>query len=135
MDEKNVRKILLLSHYKFRELLKAKAQTFSGCTLIICDEQYTSKTCGNCGNLHASLGKSKVYSCCKCGKVFDRDINAARNILIRFLTLNKIDLPDHLRSNKKMKTDDRVSFSVSCPNGLSDTITNEKHQLNFGKFN
>lgn len=119
MDEKNVRKILLLSHYKFRELLKAKAQTFSGCTLIICDEQYTSKTCGN---LHASVGKSKVYSCCKCGKVFDRDINAARNILIRFLTLNKIDLPDHLRSNKKMKTDDRVSFSVSCPFLISENI-------------
>ena len=73
-------------HYRFRELLKAKASLYSGCHLVICDEQYTSKTCGGCGYIHQSLGKSKTFHCPRCPFVSDRDINAARNILLRYLT-------------------------------------------------
>lgn len=88
----SVRSMLTWSHYRFRELLKAKVATFSKCTLIICDEHYTSKTCGCCGEINNSLGSNKVFHCPKCGFQCDRDVNGARNILIRFLVLNGISV-------------------------------------------
>ena len=49
-----------------------------------------SKTCGACGWLHYKLGGAKVFRCgaAGCGAVFDRDLNGARNILLRYLTLH-----------------------------------------------
>jgi transposase len=35
---KTARSMLTWGHYRFREMLKAKAKTYSGCTLIICEE-------------------------------------------------------------------------------------------------
>jgi putative transposase len=81
------RKMLTWGHYRFREMLKAKAKTYSGCTLIICEEFYTSKTCGRCGFIHHGLGKKKTFDCPRCRYHADRDVSAARNILIRFLAI------------------------------------------------
>jgi transposase len=52
--------------------------------LIICTEEYTSKTCGSCGRLNHNLGSNKVFKCPyeDCKYLADRDINAARNIFI-----------------------------------------------------
>ena len=47
---------------------------------------YRSKTCGFCGYIHKKLGGSKVFSCPQCKTKLDRDINGARNILLRYLT-------------------------------------------------
>ncbi|RHZ56880.1 hypothetical protein Glove_396g97 [Diversispora epigaea] len=58
------------------------------CKVVICDEHYTSKTCGNCGYLHQKLRSNKTFKCSQCQIEMDRDINAARNILLRYLTLN-----------------------------------------------
>jgi transposase len=55
----------------------------------VVDEAYTSKTCGRCGSLHDGLGKSKVFKCPSCDFTLDRDVNGARNILIRFLTTDE----------------------------------------------
>ena len=82
-----------LAHYKFRTFLTHKALEF-GTKIEICDEQYTSKTCGACGALNETLGAAKTFSCAKCGYVADRDHNAARNILLRYLVLNNIKLED-----------------------------------------
>lgn len=87
IGKSSVRSMLTWGHYRFRELLKAKVQTKSGCTLIFCDEHWTSKTCGHCGFIHKNLGKSKTFHCPQCKSCFDRDIGAARNILLRFLVL------------------------------------------------
>jgi transposase len=72
-----------LSHYKFKLLLKHKMNLRNG-KLIICTEEYTSKTCGNCGRLNHNLGSSKVFKCPYdgCSVEMDRDINASRNIFI-----------------------------------------------------
>jgi putative transposase len=76
--------MMILSHYKFRQLLNHKMAIRSG-KLHLCTEEYTSKTCSICGRLNHYLGPSKVFECPfeDCGIVLDRDINAARNIYIK----------------------------------------------------
>ena len=63
-----------------------KAREHSWCRVVICTEEYTSKTCGFCGYIHKKLGGSKVFCCPQCKTNLDRDINGARNILLRYLT-------------------------------------------------
>ena len=90
ISSKTARSMMNWAHYRFRETLKAKVALYSRCVLYICDEHYTSKTCGSCGHIHKDLGKNKIFMCPKCAYTADRDINAARNILLRFLTLEDI---------------------------------------------
>lgn len=46
-------------------------------------EDYTSKTCGKCGYIDNNLGSKKIYDCKKCKIKIDRDVNGARNILLK----------------------------------------------------
>ncbi len=69
-------------HYVFGERLKYKA-SLRGVDVFFVDESYTSKTCSCCGELNYGLGGSKDFNCDYCGSEMDRDINAARNILIK----------------------------------------------------
>ena len=55
--------------------------------LYIVDESYTSCTCTNCGNMKKNLGGDEVYRCGNCKIEVDRDVNGARNILIKNTTL------------------------------------------------
>jgi transposase len=71
----------LFSHYKFRCRLKEK-----NLKVYEVNEAYTSKTCSGCGKIDFELGSKKNYSCTDCGLRLDRDINGARNILIKHLT-------------------------------------------------
>lgn len=71
-----------LSHYRFRMRLKSKCEEY-GVKYLEVDEGYTSKTCGWCGTINNNLGANKVFSCNSCKIVIDRDINGARNILIK----------------------------------------------------
>ena len=87
IKSKTVRGMLTWSHYTFREMLKTKAQLYPGTKVVVCDEAYTSKTCGQCGSIHTTLGGSKTFKCKSCAYVGDRDISAARNILLRYLSL------------------------------------------------
>lgn len=72
-----------LSHYTFRHRLKAKCEEY-GVQFIEADESYTSKTCGQCGKINNSLGSNKIFNC-PCGFHIDRDVNGARNIMIKCL--------------------------------------------------
>ena len=58
--------------------------------VIICNEAYTSKTCSNCGFINPELKGDKVYNCKICKLSIDRDINGARNILLRALGVGPI---------------------------------------------
>lgn len=80
-----VRSILTWSHYKFRMMLLQKAKEHPWVRVIVCSEEYTSKTCGNCGLLHQKLGANKTFSCPSCKYTIDRDVNGARNILLKWL--------------------------------------------------
>ena len=88
IGSKTARAMLGWSHYRFKQRLLNKTREYPWCKIIICDEHHTSKTCGKCGYLHQKLGSSKTFKCPQCNVEMDRDINAARNILLRYLTLN-----------------------------------------------
>jgi hypothetical protein len=79
--------MLTWSHYAFRELLLHKAKGYPHCRVVICTEEWTSKTCSCCGTLHHALGKAETFHCPNvlCKAVMHRDTNAARNILLKVL--------------------------------------------------
>ena len=80
------------SHFRFRTNLKNKAKSFPEVCVIETTEEFTSKTCGQCGKINDKLGSSKTFSCGACGFRSDRDFNGARNIMIRHLTVTRVDL-------------------------------------------
>lgn len=85
----NRRSLFTLNHYQFLCKLINKSKMIQGTNVIVCTEEYTSKTCGSCGIIHKNLGASEVFNCEHCGLVIDRDMNGARNILIKWLTEKK----------------------------------------------
>lgn len=76
------RRMLLWAHYRFRQRLIERAK-HHGKTIVLVNEAYTSMTCTCCGALHRTLGASKVFWCPGCDVKLDRDVNGARNILLR----------------------------------------------------
>lgn len=80
-----VRKMLSLSHGAFREKLTEMASR-RDTKIIFCKENHTSKTCGKCGKLHEELGSNKAFKCPHCSYESDRDMNGARNILLKLIT-------------------------------------------------
>ena len=88
IGSKTARSLMTWSHYRFQRRLIDRARRRPACRIEICDEHFTSKTCGQCGHLHDSLKGNKTFSCPKCKMESDRDFNASRNILLRYLTLH-----------------------------------------------
>lgn len=78
------RGLLQLKHFRFKEKMIYKCKE-KGVQLDICTEEYTTKTCGWCGRLK-EMGGAETYECMKCGLKIDRDVNAARNILLKRLS-------------------------------------------------
>ena len=95
---KNKRKIrsrtahamLTWSHYRFRMFLLHKIREYKNCKVIECTEEYTSKTCGHCGQINNKLGGSKTFWCDSCKVEMDRDANGVRNILLKLLTKGQV---------------------------------------------
>ena len=67
--------------YLFRMLIERKAKDF-GIEIKFADRFYpSSKICSNCGHVKKDLKLSeRIYKCPKCGKIIDRDFNAALNL-------------------------------------------------------
>lgn len=84
LRSKTARNMLNFAHYKFKEFLKAKCEEYS-CLIKDVNEAYTSKTCSYCG-LVQNIGSKKVMKCF-CGIKVDRDINGARGIYLRALSV------------------------------------------------
>lgn len=81
---KNRRLARSIADMGFREIrrqLEYKAKR-NGVTLIVADRFFaSSKTCSNCGFVLAELPISmRMWDCPKCGKIHDRDVNAATNL-------------------------------------------------------
>ena len=54
--------MIKLGHYKLRQFLKHKA-VMKGCELVIIKEDYTTKTCGDCGHLNQYVKAKEVFKC------------------------------------------------------------------------
>ncbi len=70
-----------MKFYKFKERLVSKVKAF-GKKIFLVDEAYTSQTCSSCGTCY-KIGKSKTYDCSSCNVKFGRDLNGAKNILMK----------------------------------------------------
>jgi putative transposase len=59
-----------------------------GKEVLAVDEAFTTKTCGLCGTINDHVAAAKIFGCAEptCGVQIDRDVNGARNILLRELT-------------------------------------------------
>jgi transposase len=79
------KKVMLeLRHPVFRSRLQMKAREYPGTHVVTFTEPYTSKTCGACGVMNATLGSSERFTCSSCQlPTLDRDIHAARNMYFR----------------------------------------------------
>jgi transposase len=77
--------LLRQRHCLFRQRLLHVAGQYRGVKLHLQNEAYTTKTCTHCGTLNERVGASKTFACGSCGKVFDRDHNASRNVMLRWL--------------------------------------------------
>jgi transposase len=72
------------AHYKFRQHLLSKAKEY-GCLCIIVTEEFTSQLCGNCGILDSTyINRMKI--CKHCNYKINRDVNGARNILLKYIS-------------------------------------------------
>lgn len=72
----------IVNFKKFRHMLKQKCLALN----IICidiDESYTTRLCSSCGDFLAQRSKRK-YKCKLCNINWDRDVNACRNIFLKF---------------------------------------------------
>jgi len=84
ISSKTVRSMLGLAHYKFKQTMQWMCLKY-GKTLVDVNEAYTSKTMSWCGKIKENLGGSKIISD---GIIkVDRDINAARNILLKSIAV------------------------------------------------
>lgn len=86
ITRQTVRSMMDLRHFQFRQKL-GTACTARGKRMEVVNEAYTSKTCGQCGTIKANLKGESTFRCASCGYVADRDLSAARNICIRYLTM------------------------------------------------
>jgi transposase len=84
LHSKEKAKLASLSHCAFVDRLIWKSREYK-CNIYEVQEDYTSKTCSNCGFLKQNL-KGRIYNCDACNNVFDRDVNASKNIMLKYLT-------------------------------------------------
>ena len=88
ISSKTARAIATYSHYLFRQRLIHKSREYPWCKVVLVQEDYTSMTCGLCGKINEKLGSSKDFHCLSCDYEADRDINASRNILLKYISEN-----------------------------------------------
>ena len=84
------------AHYAFKQRLLEMSQKYTHKKVLIVNEAYTTRTCGNCFVVNNNVGASKVFCCVHCDLEADRDVHAARNILLRYVP-DLFVLPDALK--------------------------------------
>ena len=84
INENNKFVLGMLSHYSFRQYLLAKAQEYD-CLIKIVTEEFTSKACTKCSKLSNKYSEERIKECTNpdCGYKIHRDLNGARNILLK----------------------------------------------------
>jgi len=89
--------------WAFRQLqrfLEYKA-TIKGCRVVYINPINTSKQCSKCGSLHTSR-HSGFFKCLHCGFSCDADLNASRNIALRY------------KRNLGLRVDRKPAHDLTC---------------------
>lgn len=76
-----------IKFYRLKQRLQYKA-VLLGKKVVLVNEYLTTKTCSECGRQNTP--DDRVYSCTGCGVVSDRDIQSAKNILMKGIVVNKL---------------------------------------------
>ena len=66
----------------FANMVSYKAEN-AGCKVVFVDPKNTTQECSNCQTIVKKGLQDRIHDCPFCGLVMDRDLNAAKNILIR----------------------------------------------------
>ena len=66
----------------FQRLLAYKVEN-TGCQLVVVNPAYTSQECCHCGTIVKKGLSVRIHHCPNCGLKIDRDVNAARIVLLR----------------------------------------------------
>ena len=74
------RSMLGLRHFEFRQRLLHKGELKNKKVFVV-DEHYTTRTCSACLNESNQVGS--VFHCGYCGVSLSRDLNAAKNIMLK----------------------------------------------------
>jgi transposase len=85
------RPLASLRHCSFVDRLIDKTREHSKTKVFQVTEQFTSKTCTNCGAIDEKLGNKDIYACSRCEVVIERDVTGARNIMLKYLTEHLTD--------------------------------------------
>lgn len=56
--------------------------------VVLVDEAFTTKTCCCCGKINNNVGCSETFKCSTCKTTIGRDVNAAKNILLKGIIKN-----------------------------------------------
>ncbi len=84
LKNKTARAMMTWAFYQFSQTLEHLCNRY-GSRLVRITEEYTSKTCTNCGHIHYKLGGSKTFKCPQCGNEIPRDFNGAVGIFLKAL--------------------------------------------------
>ena len=84
LSKRTKRQMQAFSFFQFKEKLAFQCHKYKS-HLVLVEEDYTSKTCGACGEVKWDLKGEKTFTCDSCRVVLDRDENGARNILLKNL--------------------------------------------------
>lgn len=87
-----------MAFYQFVQRLKYKCES-KRINFQLINEYLTSKLCSGCGEKN-EVGGDKIYECETCGIRIDRDVNGAKNIVMRGLA-SKEEIP--LKTEKEKK--------------------------------
>lgn len=86
LNKKSKAKMASLRHCSFFERLKNKSREYPGCVVQEVKEDFTSKTCSNCGSIKWDLKNADIYDCRVCNVSMDRDVNACKNIMLKYFS-------------------------------------------------
>ena len=122
-NHKLAESILEMNFGEFRRILEYKARWYNR-KIVFVDRFYpSSKTCHNCGYIFKKLKLSdREWICPNCGKLINRDYNAALNILDEGLRIIGCSTPEFKlvdystmddRSEMNLKSSDRVKQEVN----------------------
>jgi putative transposase len=102
INSKTVRQMLTWSHYSFQQRLIHKSSQYPNCHVEMMTEEYTSKTCPECGFIHRNLGGNKMFRCPQCKYTCDRDSHGSRNVFLKWMTdqHNKLSELENTRATR-----------------------------------